>query len=353
MKHKLFASITAAAALTFFPASHLFAQTSGISNPEAVEDASITTSSGGLHYDKPVAVSLGVAAPVPPPRAPLDPNPLLHLRTAQPGEPAPIVYGAYRPYVAPSSAPSPAVRTTPTSEPAPAPAPLLSRAAKPAPAAPVSFAATTSSLVVYGPYKPYRANGEAPPADLPLVTISEGTVLEASLQQPLSTQKTHEGDHFTAALQSDYSANGSLLLPAGSLVHGRITRIHGGHLIGGNSAIHLQPDTVSLPDGTVYRINAEVSGLDHARISHVNNEGTIVGNLNAKATAGVLGFTTGSTVVVGAMIGSGVGAVVGLGVGAGIATVWWLKQDRQLAIPAGTEIEFTLGHSMKAHPVIR
>jgi hypothetical protein len=183
------------------------------------------------------------------------------------------------------------------------------------------------------------------PNELPI-----GTHLNGTLQQPISTKTTPNGSRFTATLTAEVSRNGVVLLPAGSIVYGRITRIHGGRRISGPSAIRLRPDSVSLPDGTVYPILAEVTDLDHYANSHVNNEGTIVGNSHPGQTAAAIGLTTASAVVVGAVVGGGVGAVVGLGVGAGAATVWWLRHDRQQELPAGTSIVFTLNTPLQLAP---
>jgi hypothetical protein len=183
------------------------------------------------------------------------------------------------------------------------------------------------------------------PNELPI-----GAKLNATLQQPISTQTTLPGSRFTATLSADVSRNGVVLLPAGSIVYGRITHIHGGRRISGPSAIRLQPDSVSLPDGTVYPIRAEVTDLDHYADSHLNNEGTIVGNTHPGETAAAVGLTTTSAVVAGALIGGGVGAVVGLGVGAGAATVWWLKHDRQQELASGTQIVFTLNTPLQLNP---
>jgi hypothetical protein len=38
----------------------------------------------------------------------------------------------------------------------------------------------------------------------------------------------------------------------------------------------------------------------------------------------------------------GVGAAVGASIGAGAGTIWWLKQDRQTALPAESLLVFTL-----------
>jgi hypothetical protein len=183
------------------------------------------------------------------------------------------------------------------------------------------------------------------PNELPI-----GTRLSGTLQQPISTKTTLQGSRFTAILSAEVSRNGVVLLPAGSIVYGRITRIHGGRRISGPSAIRLQPESVSLPDGTVYSIWAEVTDLDHYADSHVNNEGTIVGNTHPGETAAAVGLTTTSAVVVGAVVGGGVGAVVGLGVGAGAATVWWLRHDRQQELPSGTSIVFTLNTPLQLAP---
>jgi len=180
--------------------------------------------------------------------------------------------------------------------------------------------------------------------------LAPATILKATLGEEISTKATIAGTHFTAVLSQSAGHDGRVLLPAGTLIHGRITQIHGGRRIGGAAAIRLQPDTISLPDGTTYRLAAEVVDLDHFQDSHVNSEGTIVANGHPKVTAAALGLTTGTAVIAGAMIGGGVGAVVGLGVGAGIGAVWWLKRDREQLLPAGTQIVFSLDAPLVLSP---
>jgi hypothetical protein len=183
--------------------------------------------------------------------------------------------------------------------------------------------------------------------------LPAGTSLRGTLSASLSTNETRPGAPFSAVLVADVLRNGVVLIPAGSTVTGKVTQVRGGRAIGGPAAIRLQPKAVTLPDGTTYGIEAEVTDLDHFQGSHVNSEGTIVGNTNAKATAAALGLTTTSAVVAGAMLGGGVGAVVGLGVGAGAGTIWWFKHDRQQTLPEGTEIVFTLNNNLLVTPVAR
>jgi hypothetical protein len=180
--------------------------------------------------------------------------------------------------------------------------------------------------------------------------MAMGTRLKAYLQTPISTRATAAGSRFSAAIQSDILRDGRVLLPAGTVIEGRITQIHGGRRISGASAIRMQPDEMVLPDHTRLRLDAEVTDLAHFQGSHVNSEGTIVQNTHSTATLVVGGAVTGTAVVAGAMIGGGVGAVVGLAVGAGAGTVLWLRQDRQQSLPEGTEIVFSLNEPLILRP---
>jgi hypothetical protein len=295
---KINLSIPLAAAIVLLSAAPVYSQMTGTSHPEDLDDTQPTVPVDGTHYVKPSPVVPAASATV----------------TTPP--PAPVLY-QHDTYVPPTQ--TAAIHST----------------------APVDPALNVTDDVNSG----VVISVPVGPNDLPI-----GTRLKGMLQQPISTQTTRAGSRFTAVLTQNVMRNGAIFVPAGSTVYGRITQIHGGRRISGPSAIRLQPETVSLTDGTTYKLVAEVTDLDHFNDSHVNSEGTIVGNVHPGATAAAVGFTTTTAVVAGAVIGGGVGAVVGLGVGAGVATVWWLKHDRQQELPSGTEIVFTLNNPLHINP---
>jgi hypothetical protein len=235
-------------------------------------------------------------------------------------------------YVPPSHATAPATVTTPTPS-----TPVLIQRNPQYEQVPTQTASVNSTGAVGDPDSQIITSVPIGANELPI-----GSHLNGTLQQPISTQNTEPGSRFTATLSSDVSRNGVVLVPAGSIVFGRITRIHGGRRISGPSAIRLQPESISLPDGTTYPLHADVTDLDHYADSHVNSEGTIVGNTHPGETAAAVGLTTTAAVVVGAVVAGPVGAGVGLGVGAGASAIWWLKHDRQQELPTGTSIVFTL-----------
>jgi hypothetical protein len=294
MKLKL--SIPLAVAIVLLSGAPVHAQMTGTSHPEDLDDTKPSVPVDGTHYVKPSPAVPSASATV----------------TITTPPPAPVLY-QHDSYAPPTQ--TAAVHATTTIDPA------------------LHITDDVNSGVVI--------SVPVGPNDLPI-----GTRLKGMLQEPISTQTTRAGSRFTAVLTHNVTRNGVVFLPAGTTVYGRITQIHGGRRISGPSAIRLQPESISLTDGTTYKLVAEVTDLDQFNDSHVNSEGTIVGNVHPGTTAAAIGLTTTAAVVAGAVIAGPVGAGVGLGVGAGIAGVWWLKHDRQQELPSGTEIVFTLNNPL-------
>ena len=274
------------------------------------------------------------------------------------------------------SNPDPAVITA-TSDQAPA-----ATAVMPKPQAAKPSAASTE---VYGPYVPYKGATAQPvskaafdpdanivtattkdtvatdssDADAGIVTsvperegeIREGTLLKARIAEGLATTSTLEGTTFTAPLTEDVKQNGRVILPAGSVLDGRVTEVRGGRRISGAAALHLEARNVTLPDGTKYILHAQLIDTDQMSHNKLNNEGTVVRRDHPKENVGILALTAGSGAAEGAMIGGGVGALVGAGLGAGVSTILWLKEDRQAALPKDSLLVFSLTTPMILKPM--
>ena len=172
--------------------------------------------------------------------------------------------------------------------------------------------------------------------------LPEGTLVKVRLHQTLSTTATHRGMEFDSDLIEPVMRDGKILLPAGSIISGRVTEVHGGKRISGSASIHLMPTSIVLPDGTRYGLRAQVIDTSLYKLTRVDREGTILRRDHAKETLAIMGGVTGAGAVTGAVVGGVPGALVGAGVGAGISTAWWLKQDRQMEIAAETRVTFAL-----------
>jgi hypothetical protein len=253
--------------------------------------------------------------------------------------------------------PATAAVPAPAAEPA-----LITRQPAPPATAPLAAmpAAASAQYAPYSPAQPIQTAslGSTQPVDDGIVLevptrpheLNRGTLLHARLREPLNTATTPEGAVFTAELTADVGHHGEIMLPAGSLIRGHVTSVHGGKRITGGAALHLRPETVSLPDGTLYNLNAQVTDLDSTQDLRVNDEGTVVLRSNPKAAAAVVGGVTATAAITGAMVGGGVGAGVGAIAGAGIATVVYLKREVQENIPAHTDIIFALDEPLVVTP---
>jgi hypothetical protein len=90
------------------------------------------------------------------------------------------------------------------------------------------------------------------------VSLPEGTVLRAELNDRLSSQDNHPGDRFRATIRSDQDESG---LPSGTQVEGTVTSVR--------RASEKEPGTIDVdfntlrtPDGRTYPINASLTSLD-------------------------------------------------------------------------------------------
>jgi hypothetical protein len=209
----------------------------------------------------------------------------------------------------------------------------------------------------YGPYVPYQnaaaaqtvAPAPAEDVDAQIVTsvperqgeINEGTLLRVRMRERLSTATTEPGAKFTAEVMEAITNNGRVIIPIGSVLEGHVTAVHAGRRISGAASLHLEPDHVTLPDGTVYPIHAQLIDTTLGSFN-VDREGTLKRRDRAKETLAVAALATGGGAVAGAMLGGGVGAVVGAGVGAGVSTVMWLKQERQATLDQGSRLVFSM-----------
>lgn len=191
---------------------------------------------------------------------------------------------------------------------------------------------------------------EAPPTG---TEIPVGTMLRARLQAPIHTDTTAPETAFTAQLTEPLLNMGRVIVPAGSLLQGRITEIHGGRRFRGAALIHLQAQTLVLPDGSRIPLNAAVIDTDQYGKTRIDSEGNIVRKDHAKETIAALSLTTGGAAAAGGVIAGPPGALIGAGIGAGVSTVWWLNQDRQTSLPAETLLVLSLTAPLPIQSLVR
>jgi hypothetical protein len=181
--------------------------------------------------------------------------------------------------------------------------------------------------------------------------VPDGTLVKVKLMQELSTLTTKPGSSFSAEVSEPVMRDGQVVVPAGSLLEGHVTLVREGSRIGPSAAIHLVPETITLPDGSQYALEARVIDTDSWDDTRVDHEGTIFRKDHGKATATTVSVSTGGGMAAGAVMGGLPGALIGAGVGAGVSTVVWMRQDRQADLPKDLGLVFCLTEPMRLTPL--
>jgi hypothetical protein len=202
-------------------------------------------------------------------------------------------------------------------------------------------------------------NGRAYNPDYDIVTsvptpdnaLAEGTAIHTRLDREISSRENGVGTVFTAQVDRDVVQNGRVIIPTGSVVHGRVTHADYGRRIAGHASLRLLADEAVLPDGTRYYLSAIPSMTARSTGTRVNGEGTIQTRDNPKTLATQYGIAGGAGAATGAVLGGPTGAIVGTGIGVGVITAHFLINRQVAVLPAGSSITFGLKQPMRLTPL--
>jgi hypothetical protein len=175
--------------------------------------------------------------------------------------------------------------------------------------------------------------------------VPAGTALMVRLDTTLATFSNRVGDPFQGKLSQAIVVNGNILLPAGTTIEGRVTKVTEPRRISGKPTLGLLPEAVILPTGERYFLDAtlvdtNIPGAD------VNQEGQFKGLGHDRRDQLEAGGGTAGGMLVGGLIGGPPGILIGGAVGATSTTVHWLSKHRSATLPAGTELTLELNRPL-------
>lgn len=173
-----------------------------------------------------------------------------------------------------------------------------------------------------------------------------GTAIRMKLETPLATNTTSRGDRFGGRVTQAVMLNGRTIIPVGAALEGEVFRSEDKRRYKGTPTLDLNPDTVTLPDGTKYAIRASIVDTN-ARKVNVNDEGEIKGDGRDKRDWVEMGAASVVGAGIGAAAGGGKGAAIGAGIGATASVVRWLTKTRNASLPAGTELVMELSRPLQ------
>jgi len=168
--------------------------------------------------------------------------------------------------------------------------------------------------------------------------LEKGTQLKMTVSQVISSGYSEEGDEFFAEVTNDLNAPGGILIPAGTIAHGKVSKLRGTKRLGRDAYITVNFDYLVTPDGREIPIEASMTTKRHP----VTSAAKVVLEDTAYTMAGgvIGGFLALKFLGLGAAMAShGYTVAGGAGVGAlvGVTASLARKGDEALIAP-GDEI---------------
>jgi len=168
--------------------------------------------------------------------------------------------------------------------------------------------------------------------------IEEGTRLKMTVASVLSSGYTIEGDEFFAEVTNDLSVPGGIAIPAGTIAHGKVTKLEGSKRLGRDGYICVDFDYLVTPDGREIPIQASMTTKRNpvASVAKIALEDTaytaaggFIGGLLAVKYLGIGAAVASHGYTVAG--GAGVGALIG-------ATASLARKGGEVLIAPGDEI---------------
>lgn len=176
-------------------------------------------------------------------------------------------------------------------------------------------------------------------------TLPQNQYFRLRMNKTLSSGTSRVGDRFQTTVVTPVYASGVEVVPAGSIVEGRVISVSPARTRGREGQLSVQFDSIVVPDGTKHPLDGSLTELQDARAGKVDSENGVSGNSSEKRNIGYIGGGTVGGAVLGGAIGGGKGAGIGaiVGAGAGVAGVM-LQKGNEAELRSGTEIGMVTTH---------
>lgn len=175
--------------------------------------------------------------------------------------------------------------------------------------------------------------------------VPAGTALMVRLETTLATFSNKPGDPFRGSITQPVVVNGQTLIPAGTIIEGRVTKVTEPRRISGKPSIGILPEAVILPTGERFYLDATLTDTNIPG-TDVSSEGQFKGTGHDRRDQVETGGGTAGGMLIGGLIGGGPGILIGGAVGATSTTVHWLSKHRSATMPAGTQLTLELNRPL-------
>lgn len=193
--------------------------------------------------------------------------------------------------------------------------------------------------------RPEPAAAPAPkPRPKDELVIPAGTKVPVALKHAISTKVARDGDAVYAITNFPVVLNDRVLVPAGTYVQGKISRVQRAGHIKGKAEVLIHFTTLIYPSGYTVMLPGAVDnapGVDNASVK--DQEGTIKGDSQTGEKVGTVASTAATGTVIGGLSRGGKGALIGAGIGGAVGSaIALLSRGNDVKLDAGTTLEMVI-----------
>ncbi|MBB5063888.1 hypothetical protein [Granulicella mallensis] len=179
--------------------------------------------------------------------------------------------------------------------------------------------------------QPAQPSSASPAAPLQL-TVPAGTDLSIRVNQRISVKTSRTGDRFSGEVVEPVVQGGTVVIPRGTPVSGRVDASHRRGHFKGSSILELRLTSMTL-NGNQYGIDT------HDNVRTKRGKG--------RRSSGFIGGMTGAGMLIGGIATGGVGLAIGGAAGAGAGTlIAGTTGNRDIVIPAESIVRFRLADQL-------
>ena len=177
-------------------------------------------------------------------------------------------------------------------------------------------------------------------------TIQADQTIRVRMNELITSERARIGDRFTTTVVEPVYANGIEVVPAGSIINGRVTNAQKAGRGSKAGMMAVKFVSLQMPSGAIYPINGSLTSLSGDTVNY-DNEGQVTGRSAAKRNVVFIGGGAATGALIGAIAGGGKGAGVGAGVGAGLGVAGaFFSKGKEAKVEPGTEFGVLLNQSV-------
>lgn len=176
--------------------------------------------------------------------------------------------------------------------------------------------------------------------------VNAGEVLRVRMNQTISSETARVGDQFSTTVVDPVYAGGVEVIPAGSVVTGRVATVDRASRKSKAGSIGVHFIALRMPTGITRTINGDLTDRSGSDINS-DNEGEVSGDSATKRNVVFIGGGAATGALIGAIAGGGKGAGIGALIGGGLGTAGALfSKGHEAVVKSGTEFGVVLNQTL-------